>query len=244
MSCPKRVVLLDASALEASYLGPLLRNHGCRDIEAIIDYGYSPAILQKTLVEVWGHAKLGAGNSALWAENHPTYPGPIDRMVERIRQTDPSVDARRTAWFWFNLAEEWIGHIDTLDAIRNEFLAWKHEMKEFCLSVRAALEHAGVEIVTTGQVLASLKDSLGLAKISILEWEIGLNSLLPSEDSAWLLDAILLSARAVVSSDEKVVNCGRLSLGLNLGAPSLVHPTRLRDALADDFELAVYAKAD
>jgi hypothetical protein len=244
MPCLKGLVLLDASALEARYLGPLLCNHQCRDIGAITDHGYSPAILQKTLVEIWGHAKLGTGNSPVWAKNHSAYPGPIDRVVERIRQEDPSMDARRTAWLWFNLSEEWVGRRHRLDTVRNEFLTWKQKMKGFCLSVEAALEHAGVAIVTPWHVLASSEDGLGPLDMSIREREIGLNSLLPNEDSAWLLDAILLSARAVVSTDDNVVNRGRLSLGFNLAAPSLVHPSRLHNALADDFGLAVYAKAD
>jgi hypothetical protein len=73
--------------------------------------------------------------------------------------------------------------------------------------------------------------------------ELALHSLPPSEDAAWILDAILVRARAIVTTDAGVIGRGRLSVGFNVGAPSVVHPTRLREALADDFGEAWYPVA-
>lgn len=76
----------------------------------------------------------------------------------------------------------------------------------------------------------------------MLERDIGLDSLLPSEDAAWILDAILLGVHPVVSGDGGVIGRGPISLGFNFAAPSVVHPTRLVEALGDEFALAVYPK--
>lgn len=109
MAHSDRLVLLDPAALEAHYLGPLLRSHPCRDISTIAEHAYRPAVLQKTLVEIRGHAKLGRGNGAMWAKGHAGYPGPIDRLAKGNGRADTSAGARRTTWLWFNPAEEWLG---------------------------------------------------------------------------------------------------------------------------------------
>jgi len=233
-------VLLDASSLEALYLRAALRGEECRDVLAISQHGYTAAVLQKTLAEVWAHAKLGGGNARAWATERADFPGPFDRMVSAIERADPSVDARRTAWLWFNVAQEWYDEPEHLDSVRREFQIWKEAMEAFCQRVQVALEAQGIEVVSPLPQLQTPRERIEAA---ILEREIGLHSLLPNEDAAWVLDAIVLKARAMVTCDVHLIERGRYSLGFNLAAPSIVHPTRLREALDGDFGLAAYPAA-
>lgn len=142
MTESKGFVVLDTSVLDGIYLRPLLKGETCRDVRAISDHGYTPAVLQKSLAEVWAHAKLGDGNAAWWTRESTDFPGPIDRMVSIIERAEPNIDAqtaRKTAWLWFNLAEEWYGSPEDLDAVQREFLVWKQSMEAFCARVEAAL---------------------------------------------------------------------------------------------------------
>lgn len=232
-----QLVLLDASVLEARYLAPILRSDSCHDVNAIIDAGYKPAISQKSLAEVWTHAKLGVGNSSIWAREHPDYPKPLDSVVAAISKAEPGLDARRTAWFWFNLSEEWQVFPGQLGTIRRDFQHWKEGMKRFCLGVKTALELAGITVVSPWWSLTDPRDQLDSMNT---EREIAINSILPSVDSAWIVDAVILGARAVVTCDKDVIERGRPSLRLNLGAPSFVHPSCLNDALQDGFALGIY----
>jgi len=235
----KGLVLVDSSALEGHYLRPILRGEGCRDIAAIAKRGYQPAVLQKTLAEIWLHAKLGTGNASTWAKESGKYPGPIDQMVTFIGRLDSSANARETAWLWFNLSEKWPGRTTMRDAGRAEFLQWKQKMEHFCLSVEDSLTSSGILIVSSWHMGATAYDRYAAGA---LEREIALNSLLPNEDSAWIVEAILLKARAIVTCDNGIVGRGRISLGFSVPGLSAVHPTRLTDALRDDFGLASYPK--
>lgn len=235
----RELVLLDTSVLEERYLRPLLRGDPCYDIQAIIDHGYEPGVLQKTLGEVWSHAVLGGGNSRAWVKERVDYPNSLESIVRVIGERDHTRDPRRTAWFWYNLAEEWQGRSQRLSADGREFLQWKSRMKQFCLNIEHALKSVGVSVVSPWLCVSEPYDLLMAASV---EREIALNSLLPTEDSAWITDSVVLGARAVVTCDKDVICRGRISLGLNLLAPSLVHPSRLRDALDDEFALAFYEK--
>jgi hypothetical protein len=150
---------------------------------------------------------------------------------------EPNYDARRTAWLWFNLAEEWDADSAVeLSKGQREFLVWKRAMAAFCEHTESALRAQGIQIVSpesTGRVLQP-------QEILVAERELALHSLLPSEDAAWILDAITIGARAVVTRDAGVLERGRYSLGFNVPAPALVHPSRLREALEEDFDLATY----
>lgn len=234
----KGFVLLDASVLEGRYLRPLLQGEVCRDVRVITEHGYTPAVLQKSLAEVWLHAKLGSGNAVRWAGESVHFPGSIDCMVSTIERQAPEINARKTAWLWFNLSEEWRGRTGNLDGVRREFLAWKESIETFCRHIEVALMTEGIKILWPP---AHHQNSLERQRAASLERELALHSLLPSEDAGWVLDALIVKARALVTCDAEVAERGRLSLGFNHLAPSTVHPTRLREAVDDDFGLAVSA---
>lgn len=235
----RELVILDTSVLEGRYLWPLLRGDPCYDIQAITNHGYEPAVLQKTLGEVWSHAVLGKGNSSGWTRECIDYPDTLKTMEESIGCNDRRSDAQRTAWFWYNLAEEWQGRNERLSTTGREFLHWKSRMKHFCLNVEHVLKSVGVSVVSPWVGISEPHD---LAMAANVEREVALNSLLPSEDCAWIVDSVILGARAAVTCDEEVIYRGRISLGLNLQTPSFVHPSRLRDALEDGFALAFYGR--
>jgi hypothetical protein len=145
--------------------------------------------------------------------------------MDRIRHFDPSCDdPRQVAYLWLNLSEEWRGRDTTAPTpIQKEFLAWKCAMEAFCISIQSALEYGGLMIVDP-QVR-----SLCAQEAFILEQEVALRSLIPNEDLLWVIDASLVGARAIVSSDNGVLVHGRLSLGFNIPGLCTVHPDALRD---------------
>lgn len=231
------LILLDTSVLESRYLRPLLHGETCLDLDAIRERGHRLGVLRKSLAEVWMHAKVGGGNTSQWATADVGYPGSIDRAISRLERIDATLDGRRTAWLWFNLAQEWYDAHSELGVPHREFLVWKRAMETFCERVEAALPANDIRLLSAWNeaTAASIPSQPWL-----LERELALHSLLPNEDAAWLLDAILVQARAVVTCDGGVLEQGRYSLGFNLCAPSTVHPSRIRDALDDDFGLASY----
>ncbi len=233
----KNFVVLDTSALEAQYLGPVLNGDACRDLRAIEDCGYQPAILQKSLTEIWRHVQLGNGNSLRWARTCADYPGPIDGQVSTIERFLPELDARKTAHLWFSLSQEWCHERSRLDTAQRHFLNWKNSSTAFCRRIETALLASNVAVLRPP---AHPRNKGGDQRLVSLERELALHSLVPTEDAAWLLDALLVYARAVITCDRRVIERGRLSMGVNLGAPSMVHPTRLHEALADAFGLGSY----
>lgn len=231
------LVLLDTSVLESRYLRPLLHGETCWDLKAIRQRGHQIGVLRKSLAEVWMHAKVGGGNTRQWATAEVGYPGSIDRVISRLEQMDATLDGRRTAWLWFNLSQEWYDAPSEIGVPHREFLDWKRAMESFCERVEAALRANGIRLLSAWAEATA-------ASIAwppwLLERELALHSLLPNEDAAWLLDAILVQASAVITCDDGVLEQGRYSLGFNLCAPSTVHPSRICDALDDDFGLASY----
>lgn len=227
---PDRLIIFDTSALEACYLAPLLRGKECTDVRAVIRAGYQPAVLRGTVHEIWLHAKLGSGNSASWAPGSNGYPGSIAEMINLINQRHPKLDAGLTAYFWFNQCEEW----RSCSSVQCKFLKWKRAMVKFCRSIESCLEQGGFKIIEPR--MRSLQDHQEALRI---QQDLAFNSLIPSEDVWWLVEAVLLNAKAIVLGDDGVLTRGRLSMGIS-PAPCAVHYRALRKALETDFVVACY----
>jgi len=234
----RRTVIIDTSVVEERYLGPLLRGDVCRDIDRIVRAGYDPAMLTLSLTEIQDHAKRGAGNAESWAKDQADYPGGLQVLADMIAASVPNVDGFRTAYLWFNTCEEWRygARVD----VQTEVLAWKDRMTQFCVRIERVLSEAGVVFLSPWHTIA---DPVTANAAASLERDLALHSLLPNEDALWLMFAVLARAAAVITSDRGVLSRGRLSMGYNLDAPSVVHPAQIAAALDDHFQLAVYDAA-
>ena len=188
-------------------------------------------------------------------------PPEINDIAQRLFKTSPDIDPAGSAYYWYNLCEEWQGwdyfgsaqeniemfleqslrpeaHI--LLEKQKEFVKWKMGVKAVFRQIDSLIKEKGILVCQYFQVFSS---DWYNKKGFFYEQALAQDSLLPNEDFEIVLAALFLGARVFVTEDDKgLIWRGGLSLGLN--TPPLVFccPERLDEAIKSNFEFRFYRK--
>ena len=247
----EKLLFFDTNVIERFYLLAMLKGESIQDFELVTKHGYQPAIAEKTLVEIWQHAKRGVQHPKTppWQSEMPTYPKGLTVKFQELFPSESNRDARNACLWWAEREGlDPLEHFDSLLAClrlireedreehlnlavsEREFVRWRKEMESFCDRIERALE-SNFEIIPYHEVFSTEHREWLRAFMKA--------SLCPNEDFEIWASASRSNAVALETDDKKLINA-RISQGFAPGV-SIVAKSQLRVALEDGFRSAFYS---
>jgi hypothetical protein len=245
------LIVFDTNVVEGRYLPRLLLEEPIADFDALRSHEntYAPAIVIKSIYEIWHHAKLGRPKLA-WMDDSFGYPGGIDEG-RRILRKHPDCASEENLHFWFGLCEEWMcldwdaekAQLESMVrpearqsvavdiAVRRAFTSWKARLCAFCDRIWNAIENQ-MDILSS---MTSMTERVVGEHFQLLH-QLCRESILPNEDLEILATTLQHGAAGFVTEDSRILKQTGLSLTFNHGT-AFVHPDRLREAAQEDFSI-------
>lgn len=255
------MAFLDANVLAkvASSADPL----ETRLIKTLAELELQPVTYIRCMYELYSIVK-GTTKSGE-RKRHPLkdlLPPGINDTAQRLFRRWEQIDVQGTAYFWFNLCQEWEGwgYFDDVAeqvgkyvrpedreqaaeylSMQKEWLLWKQAVDRVLDLIDSRIRAAGVRVFDYEEVFASTTRS---QRLRTETRELARTTLLPNEDFDLVIAAIEMDAHVYVTEDRRLMRLGAASLGSNGPRLSFCHPAALRIAAADGFSLRFYVQDD